>query len=82
MSNYNDLALRLTQLDAQIKSAHTLGATAIRKQRQAEKKIVALRTQLEDAHEESLKIVAQIGELKRARKAIILELQTRADQVQ
>jgi phage-related minor tail protein len=82
MSNYNDLALRLTQLDAQIKSQHTLGATAIRKQRQAEKKIVALRTQLEDAHEESLKIVAQIGELKRARKAIILELQTRADQVQ
>jgi hypothetical protein len=82
MSNYNDLALRLTQLDAQIKSTHTLGATAVRKERQAERKIVALRTQLEDAHEEALKLAAQVVELKRQRKAVILEVQTRADQVQ
>lgn len=80
MSNYTDLALRLTQIDSQIKAAHSRGATAIRKQRQAERKIVALRSQMEDAQDESLKLAAEVAALKQARKLVILELQTRTEQ--
>jgi len=82
MSNYTDLALRLTQIDAQIKAANTSGATAIRKQRVAERKIVEFRTKLEDAHDEALKLAAVVSELKRTRKLVIAEIQTRTDQVQ
>ena len=80
MSNYSDLALRLSQIDAALKSAHSRGASAVRKQRQAERKIVSLRTQMEDAEDESLKIAAEAAELKRSRKLVILEIQTRTDQ--
>jgi hypothetical protein len=82
MSNYTDLALRLTQIDAAIKSTHTKGASAVRKERQAEKKIVQFQIQRDEAHEEVLKLQAEGIELKRTRKSVIAELQTRAEQVQ
>jgi len=80
MSNYTDLALRLAQFDAQIKTANSRGAAAVRKQRQCERKIVALRTQLEDALEETQKLAAEVASLKQNRKLVILEIQTRTDQ--
>ncbi len=82
MSNYNDLALRLAQIDAAIKSAHTKGASAVRKERQAERKILQAQTQRDEAHEEVLKLQAEVVELKRTRKSTLAEIQTRTEQIQ
>lgn len=80
MSKYTDLALRLEQIDAQIKTSHSHGATAVRKQRQAEVKIVEFRTKLEHAQEEAQLLALKVADLKKQRKQILEELRTRTEQ--
>lgn len=80
MSKYTDLALRLEQIDAQIKTSHSHGAASVRKQKMAEIKIIEFRTKLEHAQEEAQLLAVKVADLKKQRKQILEELRTRTEQ--
>lgn len=79
---YDDLSLRLTQLDADLKSTQTRGATSVRKEKQLKQKIEKLTTELAEAKADTAELAERVAAIKLQRRQIISELNTRAEQVQ
>ena len=79
---YDDLALRLAQLDAEIKSKHTLGANAVRKRKNAEKRLQQAKTDVAEAEAETIELAKTVANLKLRKQQIIAVLNNRAQQVQ